>query len=621
MCGIAGVISFRRDPKELEDAVRVMTAVLARRGPDGEGVEIWAESAPRAALGHRRLAIIDLSAGGHQPMLSDDRSIAVVFNGCIYNFQEIRHELEGRGRRFWSHSDTEVLLRGYQEWGVDALLPKLRGMFAFGVWDAAQGRLWLVRDRLGVKPLYYAAVDGEIAFASTQNAVAAAGFCDGVDPQAVLEFLHYGFVSEDRSIRQGIRKVHPGTVVEWRNGSDYSRRYWSMPDVDTHSRVRFEDAVDAAEELILEATRLRLYADVPIGVLLSSGIDSTLVCWAMAKLNVNVRSFTVSTPGDPADESADAERIAQGLGIPHQIVPLAREATPDLDMLVDAYGEPFAASSALGVLRVSQAVKPFATVLLTGDGGDDVFLGYPFHKSFWVTERFARLLPSAATALWRPVHYQVGARRSPWRRARNFLDFVTGGIGAVTRLENGLPYLETHRMLGPRLDGRTLPERDAPLSVSAARHLLQDVLRHEQRTRFVGEFMTKVDGGTMYSALEARSPFLDHRLWEFAARLPYETRLYKGRLKAILREIVRRRIGADVAFREKRGFNVPVGRWLASHWSAALEDMTTYPVLERQGWIRAGTLQPMIRQALATRTAPLALWHAVVLNHWLIRNG
>jgi len=597
-----------------------MTSSLARRGPDDEGIETWFDREPRAVLGHRRLAIIDRSSAGHQPMLSQNGRIGLVFNGCIYNFQELRQELEARGRRFHSSCDTEVLLLGYQEWGIDTMMPRLRGMFAFAIWDADQRRLCMARDRLGVKPLYYATDSDGIAFASTQTALAGAGYGQGIDPQAVLEFLHYGFVSEHRSIRQGIRKVHAGTIVEWHGGKESERQYWSLPEVNPHSGIRFEDAVDTTEGLLLEATRLRLYSDVPLGVLLSAGIDSTLVCWAMAKLNANVRSFTVSTPGDPADESQGAQQTANMLGIPHQIVLLPKGDMPELDTLIDAYGEPFAASSALGVLRVSQAVKPFATVLLTGDGGDDVFLGYPFHKYFWTAQTVARGLPQMATSLWRPVHYHSGPGGSLWGRAQHFLDFATGGIGAVARIQNGLPYLEQHRMLGPRLEQNKLLEREAVMSVSSARNLLSDILRHEQKTRFVGEFMTKVDGGTMYSALEARSPFLDHQLWEFAARLPYQVRFHGGQLKAILREIVRRRVGPEVAFRKKRGFSVPVERWLATHWRSALEQLAAEPLLEAQGWLRSGTLQPAVRHAIDTGFAPVALWHAVVLQHWLQRN-
>jgi asparagine synthase (glutamine-hydrolysing) len=615
MCGIAGIISPRSDSSQLDHRIRCMTQSLERRGPDDEGFAAW----PGAALGHRRLAVIDRSAAGHQPMLSGDQSFGLVFNGCIYNFQALRQELTSRGRTFRSQCDTEVLLHGCQEWGVEGMVPRLRGMFAFALWDHNQRALWLVRDRLGVKPLYYATSDGEIAFASTQAALAAGGIRGEIDPQAVLEFLHYGFVSAGRSIREDVRKVPAGSILKWKDGVASQQPYWSLPAVNPRSRISFEQAVEHTEELLLEAVRLRLYADVPIGVLLSGGIDSGLICWAMAKLNANIRSFTVSTPDDDADESAAAQHTARILDIPHQLVALPQEEFPDLDSLTDAYGEPFAASSALGVLRVSQAVKPFATVLLTGDGGDDVFLGYPFHKSFWISQRTARFLPSAATAVWDPVHH-TGRNGGLWGRAQHFLDFTTGGLGAVTRIQNGLPYLEQRRMLGPRLKARSLPERELKMSVPAARTLLTDILKYEQKTRFEGEFMTKVDGGTMYHALEARSPFLDQELWEFAARLPYSLRLHGGNLKAILREIARRRLGREVAFRKKRGFTIPAERWLVTRWSGALKRLEAGSVLEDEGWIQPGSLQPAIHEALQSGSAPVALWHAVVLDRWRQQN-
>ncbi len=375
--------------------------------------------------------------------------------------------------------------------------------------------------------------------------------------------------------------------------------------------------MDQAEEIFLESVRLRLISDVPVGALLSGGIDSSLVCWAMAKLNANISAFTVSTPGDAADESADAKRTAEILGIPHQIVSLRQDEQPDLDTLIAAFGEPFAASSALGMLQVSQAIRPFATVLLTGDGGDDVFLGYPFHKSFWLAQRAAGMLPAWATSAWKPVHTGHG---SVTDRAKHFLDFATGGIGAVARIQNGLPYLESRQMLGSRIEGLRLPEREAPMSVEAGRRLLPDILRHELGTRFAGEFMTKVDGSTMYHSLEARAPFLDHHLWDFAAKLPYEVRLRGGQLKPILREIVRRRIGPEAAFRKKQGFTIPVERWLASRWRKPLEELARGSVLEDEGWIRPGTLRPAIEAAIQSGFAPVALWHLVVLNHWRQRH-
>src|ERR1035438_10310688 len=261
MCGIAGYITQAPSP-EAEHAVKTMLTSLARRGPDSDGLANW----PGAALGHRRLAILDLSPAGHQPMLSEDGQIGLVFNGCIYNFMELRADLEKRGHRFHSHCDTEVLLRGYQEWGIDALVPRLRGMFAFGIWDHPRGVLTLVRDRLGVKPLAWCARGGRIAFASTVAAVRAAGFGGEIDPQAVLEFLEYGYVTDDRSIYQGIAKLPPATILEWRAGQVSQRQYWQLPETDESSRISFEEAVEKTEKLLVESVGLRLISDVPIEI-------------------------------------------------------------------------------------------------------------------------------------------------------------------------------------------------------------------------------------------------------------------------------------------------------------------------------------------------------------------
>ena len=610
MCGIAGHVTLERS-SEAERAVKTMLTSLARRGPDSDGLANW----PGAALGHRRLAILDLSPAGHQPMLSEDGQIGLVFNGCIYNFLELRDDLEKRGHQFHSRCDTEVLLRGYQEWGIDALVPRLRGMFAFGIWDRARGVLTLVRDRLGVKPLAYCARDGEIGFASTVAAVRAAGFGGEIDPLAVLEFLEYGYVTEDRSIYEGIAKLAPATILEWRGGQVSQRRYWTLPETDESSRITFEEAVEETERLLVESVGLRLISDVPIGVLLSGGIDSTLVCWAMRELNANIKAFTVRAPDDPSDESADAARTAHALGIAHEIVDMP-EAHVSLDDLVDAYSEPFACSSALAMLWVSQAVKRRATVLLTGDGGDDVFLGYPFFWHAWISQRLAHRLPDAAPAAWRTVRGLFPAT-GPARRLRSFLDYATGGLGAFARAANGLPYYERRSILGERLAGPQLAQRQIPGSLESARRLLNDVFAHHRRTHFSSEFLPKVDGGTMYYAIEARAPFLDHKIWEFAAALPPEVRFHGNRLKAVLREIVRRRVGPEVAFRKKQGFTVPVENWLADRWSGLLSGLRERTILEEDGWIRRGALDAPLRDAAGTRRVPLQMWRLLVLEHWL----
>lgn len=610
MCGIAGFFAGQL-PGDAPEAVRAMVRSLARRGPDAEGMHQWSNG----ILGHRRLAIFDLSDAGRQPMLSADGQVGVTFNGAIYNFPDLRAELEKSAHRFHSQTDTEVLVEGYREWGIDGLVSRLRGMFAFAIWDNSERSLYLVRDRLGVKPLVYWTGRGQIAFASTVRALREANLVDEIDPMAVLEYLEWGFVTDERTIYSGARKVAAGTIVEWRNGEVRQRQYWSYPEVRETPRITFEEAVEETERLLIEAVRLRLFADVPVGALLSGGIDSGLVCWAMAKLNANIRAFTVGTPGSAADETAQAGETARMLGIDHEVVDVSFEQPPSMEELVSAYAEPFGCSSALAMLRVSQVVKHKATVLLTGDGGDDVFLGYPFHRHFWAAQRFAGALPRPAASLWPTVRPLVD-RVPQFRRMKHFVDYATGGLGAVTRVFDGLPFYERNNLLGERLNSRTLAQRLIPLSFDSARNILPEFLRYEQNLRFVAEFMTKVDGGTMHYALEARSPFLDQELWNFAATLPFSLRLRGGELKAVLREIARRRIGRPVASRKKQGFTVPVQDWLPA-WKQDLDGTLRDSVLEREGWIAPGSMATAFQQRSAGGGAPKQLWYLLVLEHWL----
>jgi len=614
MCGIAGYASSL-GVRATEPAVRAMVRAMARRGPDSEGVETW----DSAALGHRRLAILDLSDAGSQPMLSSDHQIGVVFNGCIYNFRDLRRELESRGNRFRSDCDTEVLLHGYREWGIDALVSRLRGMFAFAVWDNPRRTLTLVRDRLGVKPLVFRMSRGEIAFASTVAALRAGGFCGGIDPCAVLEFLEFGYVTERRAIFGGIEKLAPATIAEWRDGRLERRQYWSLAECgESAAPSAFEDAVEQAEQLILEAVRLRLISDVPVGALLSAGVDSTLVCWALRQLNADVKAFTVRAPGSDSDESAAAAGTARTLGIAHEIVDMP-DTDFSLDELMDAYSEPFACQSALAMLWVSRSVKRLATVLLTGDGGDDIFFGYPFFRHAWMAQRFARQLSPALAAAVTAAGSAIPGH-GPLRSAKHWLGYATGGLGPFLQAHDGLPYYQERGILGETLAGRKLSQRQIPPSLDSAQRLLWEVFSDHRSRHFVSEFMVKVDGGTMHHALEARAPFLDQKIWEFAAALPAQVRFHGGTLKAVLREVVRRRVGSDVAFRQKQGFTVPVERWLAGRWMGMLEQLRGQTALERDGWVRRGSLDAPLSAALRRRWIPAQLWRLLVLDHWLQRN-
>ena len=597
-----------------------MTRALARRGPDGAGLERW----PQGALGHRRLAIFDLSEAGRQPMLSADGSVGIVFNGAIYNFRELRAELAARGSQFHSQTDTEVLVEGYREWGIDALVERLHGMFAFGLWDERAQKLFLVRDRLGVKPLVYAnAPDGRLAFASNVRALRAAGMLGELDADSILEYLEFGFVTDGRAIYQGATKVPAATIVEWsaEDGAARARTYWSPPVAPASNNEarapKFAEAVEEVERLFVSAVEMRLFADVPVGALLSGGVDSSLVCWAIAKLGGDVTAYTIGTPGDPLDETADARATAAALGISHRVLDLSAADAPDVTELAAAYAEPFACSSALGMLRVSRAVAPSATVLLTGDGGDDVFLGYPEHRYLWFAARLARRTPPAAARLWSNVLRTRFPRRGLARRAASFLDYTTGGLGAVTNARDGLPVYERNAILGERLAGATLAQRDIPRSHESGRNVLAEFLEYDRRTRFTGEYLPKVDGATMHYALEARSPFLDQKLWEYAAALPLDLRLQGGALKAILREVARRRIGERVARGRKRGFGIPAGRWMAGRWRERVEETFADSLLARDGWIDGQAALKKFAREVEAGEASLQTWYLFVLETWM----
>ena len=612
MCGIAGMVGDSGTHRRA-GRVDAMVSALQRRGPDSSGTHSW----PRAVLGHRRLAIFDLSPAGHQPMLLGD-DLGLVFNGAIYNFKALRGELERNGARFCSQTDTEVLLWGYRTWGIDGLVSRIQGMFAFALWDERKsgGTLWLVRDRLGVKPLVFALGEHGIAFASTVRALRAGGWVSELDPLAVAEFLEYGYVSEERCIYKGARKVRPATIIEYTGGKVTERAYWRAPEAATR-RISFDDAVEETERLLLAATERRLQADVPVGALLSGGIDSALVCWAVKRLGGDVTAFTVGTPGHEADESADAIATARTLGIEHELLTLSEDDQADVSTLAAAYAEPFATSSALGMLTVSHAVsRSTAKVLLTGDGGDDVFLGYPRHLLLQRVERAARVVPEAAGPAWRAVRGLVPPLPS-LQRAKHLVDYVTGGLGAFLSASEGLPGYQQRGLLGARLAQATIPARTRPWSVAAARRTLTEYLAHDLQTQFVSEYLNKVDGATMHYALEARSPFLDQEMWEFASSLTIDLRLHGGELKAILRALVARRLGARVATGAKRGFTIPVESWIAGRWRNDVRVALTESELASDGWMNARALPAELDAARRSPTAGRRLWYLYVLDAWL----
>ena len=609
MCGIAGIVG-PADSADKFTAVAKMSLALARRGPDDHGIAGFGA----AVLGHRRLAIFDLSENGRQPMALREGDVAVVFNGAIYNFRELRKELGSRGVNFNSGTDTEVLLHGYQAWGITEMVKRLRGMFAFALWDRRRGKLFLVRDRLGVKPLAYAARGRQIAFASTVGALRDGGFTGSLNDEAVVDVLRWGFVQEPHAIYRGIKKLPPATILEWRDGNIQEEHYWRVPPADGTARVRFSGAVEASGRFLLDAVAVRLQADVPVGVLLSGGIDSSLVCWALARLGADLTAYTIAVPGDASDEAGAAIATAKRLKLRHRVIPISADGPELVDELLEAFDEPFASASALGMLQVARAVRSQAKVLLTGDGGDDVFLGYPRHRHLWLGERLASSLPGLSQAARRFL-----PRVGPLKRAASLCDYAAGGLPTYYRSTYALAEYRQRNLLGPRLNE---PSTDMPLADELkGPGWVEHLANFERRGRFVGEYLRKIDGATMYHGLEARAPFLDQRLWEFAAALPVDLRLAGGRLKAPLRALARREIGLPIAMRKKRGFTIPVLRWLARQWRGRAHELFGDSILARSGWIDRKHLLAELDCAVVQGRAAEPLWNIFVLESWLRRQA
>jgi len=548
-----------------------------------------------------------------------DDGTTISFNGAIYNFVELRSELDQRGHAFQSRSDTEVVLRGYQEWGIDGLVSKLRGMFAFAIWDESRNRGYLVRDRLGVKPLMFVRRERSIAFASTVEALRAGGLVGGLEMSAVADFLAHGYISEGDAIFEGVKKLPPATIAEWSLGSGLCERtYWSIPGAEPAPREDFNESVDHAERLLVDATRVRLHADVPVAALLSGGIDSALVCWAARQSGVHLRTYTVSVPGSPTDESSDAQLTARELGIDLEVLSMERPTFESVTELNDAFGEPFAVESALGMLRLSRAVAGTDTrVLLTGDGGDDVFLGYPRHRHLLAAQRIRSMIPEpgrrllARTSGWAPGPAAI-------RRPKRLLDYAVGGLPAFLEAGFGLNDYRRRGLLGARFDsGASIVTRARGVPNSDA--ILRAYLDHDYRTQFVAEYLQKVDGSTMHYGIEARAPFLDQSIWEYAARLSYGIRLNRGVLKAILREIARRRISPRVAFGKKRGFTLPVQRWVVTDWLSNVRQVMLPGVLVREGILQQGALERIL--AAPEATDGHIIWNMMVLETWLAQRG
>ena len=579
MCGIVGYASStRRFPRPL---LLEMRDTLRHRGPDDEGA--WWSEEGAVGLGHRRLAIIDLSAAGRQPMADSSGRLQIVFNGEIYNYQEVRRELQTRNHVFRTATDTEVILEAYLEWGDDCL-QRLNGMFAFALYDASRRRLLLARDRAGEKPLFYRHENGTLVFASELKALLADASCPRVlDVEALDFYLAFGYVPGDRCLLSGVRKLPQGhaLVFDLSSGEARTSRYWELPRP-VHGAVPHEDELLAElEETLLDSVRLRLIADVPVGIMLSGGVDSSLVVAMAARVSSRrVKTFNISFPGYGGfDEAPYAREVARHFDTEH--VELAAEmATLDLlPELARQYDEPIADSSMVPTYLVSRLIRREATVALGGDGGDELFGGYWQHT--WVQQQ-ARLggwIPRPAKRLARSA---VSRLLPVGTMGRNYLFGLTADWPMnIVQFNVYFDEDARHRLLAPL--GAARPPRGAPEAYKAGLFAdrespLQQATALDFRTYLVDDILVKVDRASMLCSLEVRAPFLDPRLIEFAFRkVPDHLRATAHERKILSRRLAERLLPPTLDLKRKQGFALPLRQWLKGDWGRFIEDVLTGP--------------------------------------------
>jgi asparagine synthase (glutamine-hydrolysing) len=587
MCGIAGVLGLDRD----EGAARLRRALgaIAHRGPDGEGVHL----ADGVALGMRRLAIIDL-AGGGQPIYDEERALAVVANGEIYNYRELLADLASRGHRFQSASDVNVIPHSYQERGVGAV-EEWRGMFAAALWDDRRRKLVLWRDRVGKKPLYYAARGNLFAFGSELGAVhALLGERRPLRRAAIGDYLRYGFVPQPATAFEGILSLPPGSVLEVEPGrAPVVRRYWRREAGASFQGSR-ADALAELDRRLAEAVELRLRSDVPVGVFLSGGIDSGLVSHYAAKGNrADLMAFVVGVADPALDESGPATDVARRLGIPVERIDLDHAPTEVIERVAGLYGQPFADSSAVPSYLVSRQARAARTVVLNGDGGDEVFGGYRRYL-------LARRLRGAGRSVLSPVAAGLGQALATRSRRRGGAGFLARALrGAAVGEEERYRVYTADVMTGgalercfPALAGETTLAPDERPRCRDLRSLMQSDFDH----LLPSDLLVKMDIATMAHGLEARSPMLGAPLVEFAWTLPDEWLVGWKTSKPLLRSLAASRLPAPIGRAPKRGFEVPVARWLGGELRPMVQDLLLASDGRVAEWGERGALAELVER-------------------------
>ena len=637
MCGIAGLMALAGRPRDSDPAATAlcMADTLAHRGPDGH--DSWGDAETGLGLGHRRLAIIDLTPTGAQPMHSADGRYVITYNGEVYNFLELRAELEKSGHRFRGTSDTEVMLAACVEWGPEKAVERFAGMFAFALFDRQTRTLRLVRDRFGVKPLYWTIADGILLFGSELRAIMAhPSFRGEVDREAIAAMLRYSYVPAPATIFRGVFKLQAASILTARAGSDPSiAAYWQLGAGGDNKDCRdFSNAADKVDEILRDAIRRRMIADVPLGAFLSGGIDSSTVVAIMQAVSIRpVRTFTIGFSDAAYDEAGYARQIANHLGTDHTDVELAPKDALDLvGQIPDWFDEPFADSSQLPTYLVSRTTRRHVTVALSGDGGDEVFAGYPKYALLDGIWRSAGGLPQSMRAMFgrglaalpeSVLRYVAGNFMDPGRaerigeKARRLGAALAAPTADDAALALATVGLDDHRIVKGAAGTLTFaPLRDPGRSLD----LISRMQFADMQAYLPDDILTKVDRCSMAVSLEAREPLLDHRLVEYVWSLPLAIKRGDRSPKALLRTVLERYLPRNMIDRPKRGFSVPLGAWLSGPLRGWAEELLTPAALARHGFFETDRVQTLWRHHLSGKQDnSTGLWNILMVRAWAER--
>ena len=614
MCGIAGMMQTDPDGAVSDAVIHRMCQAIVHRGPDDEGIFVKGG----VGLGMRRLSIIDL-AGGHQPLFNEDKTIWIVFNGEIYNFLKLRPELERRGHRFSTHTDTEVIVHLYEEYGAECV-HKLRGMFAFALYDERAGRLLLVRDRLGKKPLHYAVQNGTLLFASEMKAILAVRpELAKVHQPALLQYMYFGYIPDPATAFEPIQKLPPGHLLEFEKGKVMVRQYWDLPEYGTQDPATEEEVLEELEQRLAEAVRIRLIADVPLGAMLSGGTDSSTIVALMARASSQpVKTFSIGFRQADFNEAPYARLVAEKFGTDHQELMVEPDLVDTITQLTAHLEEPFGDSSMLPTYFISCLARKHVKVALSGDGGDEAFAGYDRYR-IHLQDRSFEGVPGWAKRWYREhvhrwVPYAMPGRNLAYSISLPWQERYTEGV-SFQSFQREMEILSAD-FVGA--NGTPLKLFREYLDEAPAHDPLSRVLYLDTKTYLPGDILTKVDRMSMATSLEARVPMLDHVFLEWVTALAPRWKMRDGNQKYILRKLAERvGVPKEVLNRPKQGFSLPLGHWMRHELKDLVQTILLEPRTLQRGYFNPKGVRRMLGEHFDQRRDHSArLWRLLIFELW-----